>query len=125
MSILRPLRRSDRVPDKAYLNFIRSLECCVCANDRVMECGCIQQHSRTEAAHTGPHGIGSKSDDRTAIPLCCEHHREGLDSYHRLGPSLFQQIHGINIAATVAELNERFDAEAGRGTGVPDARVCL
>jgi hypothetical protein len=37
-----------------------------------------------EASHTGPHGIGQKSPDFSAIPLSAKHHRTGTDSYHRL-----------------------------------------
>ena len=34
-----------------------------------------------EAAHTGPHGLGQKSSDLSAIPLCRVHHR----AVHRCG----------------------------------------
>lgn len=114
MSILRPFRRADRKPDRDYLSFIRSHACCVCEDG--------EQRHVTEAAHTGPHAMGSKSGDRTAIPLCEIHHREGIDSYHRVGPWRFEQIHGVNIAQVVAVLNERYDAEHA---GVLNAREVI
>ena len=58
-----------------------------------------------EASHTGPHGIGQKSPDSSAIPLCAKHHRTGNDSYHRLGPRKFAQKHNLDIPAIVRRLN--------------------
>jgi hypothetical protein len=60
-----------------------------------------------EAAHTGPHGLGQKSPDSTAIPLCATHHRTGIDSYHRLGARKFAEIHNLDIRAIVAGLNAK------------------
>ena len=64
--------KSPRNP--RYLAWIRTQPCCVCGAKRGIE-----------ASHTGPHGIGQKSPDSSAIPLCAKHHRTGADSYHRLG----------------------------------------
>lgn len=131
MSLLRPNRRADRKPQTNYLDFIRDQAClvCVAAESRshsATNCGHstthIWQRSKTEASHTGPHGIGTKSDDRTAIPLCAIHHREGIDAYHRVGEKRFQQIHGINISETVASLNRLYELETGRGESVLNAR---
>jgi len=58
-----------------------------------------------EASHTGPHGIGQKSPDSSAIPLCAKHHRTGNDSYHRLGPRKFSKKHNLDIPAIVRRLN--------------------
>ena len=77
-----------------YLAWIRTQPCCVC--------GATQ---RIEASHTGPHGIGQKSPDSSAIPLCAKHHRTGADSYHRLGPRRFSQRHKLDIPAIVRRLN--------------------
>jgi hypothetical protein len=64
-----------------------------------------------EAAHTnalGPRGIGQKTSDFSAIPLCSAHHRESLDSYHRLGEKKFSHTHGIDLHGLVWELQNRF-----------------
>ena len=77
-----------------YLAWIRTQPCCVCGSKRGIE-----------ASHTGPHGLGQKSPDSSAIPLCRRHHRNGNDSYHRLGPRKFAEIHNLDIPAIVRRLN--------------------
>ena len=77
-----------------YLAWIRTQPCCVCGTKRAIE-----------ASHTGPHGLGQKSPDSSAIPLCPKHHRTGEDSYHRLGPRKFAQKHNLDIPAIVRKLN--------------------
>ena len=79
-----------------YLQWIRTLPCSVCRTTRAVE-----------AAHTGPHGLGQKSSDLSAIPLCARHHRIGDDSYHKLGPRKFALMHRLNIPAIVALLSEK------------------
>jgi hypothetical protein len=77
-----------------YLAWIRTQPCCVCGSKLSIE-----------ASHTGPHGLGQKSPDSSAIPLCAKHHRTGVDSYHRLGPRKFAETHDLNIPAIVRRLN--------------------
>jgi hypothetical protein len=77
-----------------YLAFIRSLPCAVCGTNRYIE-----------AAHTGSRGLGQKSSDFSAIPLCVEDHRTGPCSYHRLGPRKFAEVHRLDIPALVAQFN--------------------
>jgi len=79
-----------------YLQWIRTLPCSVCRTTRAVE-----------AAHTGPHGLSQKSSDWSAIPLCARHHRTGEDSYHKLGPRKFSEVHGLNIPAMVARLSAK------------------
>lgn len=82
--------------DRLYLAWIRTLSCVVCGRT-----------SGIEASHTGPHGLGQKSPDSSAIPLCYRHHRTGSDSYHRLGARRFAQVHNLDIPAIVGRLNLR------------------
>ncbi len=79
-----------------YLAWIRTLPCLVCGARRGIE-----------ASHTGPHGLGQKSPDSSAIPLCAKHHRTGNDSYHRLGARRFAEIHDLDIPAIVRRLNTK------------------
>jgi hypothetical protein len=79
-----------------YLAWIRTLPCLVCGGRR-----------RIEASHTGPHGLGQKSPDSSAIPLCVRHHRTGNDSYHKLGPREFAELHNLDIPAIVGRLNRK------------------
>lgn len=77
-----------------YLAWIRTQPCCVCGSKKFIE-----------ASHTGPHGIGQKSPDSSAIPLCAKHHRTGNESYHRMGPRKFSEKHKLDIPAIVRRLN--------------------
>ena len=79
-----------------YLQWIRTLPCSVCQTTRAVE-----------AAHTGPHGLSQKSSDLSAIPLCVTHHRTGDDSYHKLGPRKFAEVHQLNIRAIVWRLSAK------------------
>ena len=107
--------------DPAYLAWLHELPCVVCIGgmDRLMtwlrplQSAPIRQSSRTEAAHCGDRGMSQKAPDRTAIPLCCEHHREGRCSVHKMGKR-FWEYWGIDRDALIAFLNERFDALKAR-----------
>ena len=44
--------KTQPVRSKDYLDFVRNLPCVVCENFQV------QQKTKTEAAHTGAHGLG-------------------------------------------------------------------
>jgi len=95
------------VRSPAYLRWIRSLPCSVCRATRTVE-----------AAHTGPHGLGQKSSDLSAIPLCARHHRCGDDSYHRLGPRRFAEVHHLDIRVVVARLSAKPHIRVESGTFV-------
>jgi hypothetical protein len=98
----RPRRGPERDPD--YLAWIRTLPCAVCS--RVSGGATV-----IEAAHTnvlGPRGLGQKTTDFSAIPLCSGHHRENLDSYHLLGEKKFSHKHGIDLKELVRALRSRF-----------------
>jgi hypothetical protein len=96
------------VRNPGYLQWIRTLPCAVCRTTR-----------QIEAAHTGPHGISQKSSDLSAIPLCARHHRTGYDSYHKLGPRKFAEMHQLNIRGLVERLSAKpyIRVEAGRYVG--------
>jgi hypothetical protein len=100
--------RTKPVRNPAYLRWIRSLPCSIC-----------RTRWHIEAAHTGPHGMGQKSSDLSAIPLCARHHRTGNDSYHNLGPSKFAEMHRLSIREIVARLSakSRIRVESGSFVG--------
>ena len=95
------------VRNPGYLRWIRSLPCVVCRTTYAVE-----------AAHTGPHGLGQKSSDLSAIPLCGKHHRTRDDSYHRLGPRRFAEVHQLDIRAIVTRLSEKPFIRVESGTFV-------
>src|ERR1019366_3723974 len=62
-----------------------------------------------EAAHTnalGRRGMGQKTTDFSAIPLCSRHHRTNPDSYRVLGKNGFSN--GIDLKKLVLALKSRF-----------------
>jgi hypothetical protein len=63
--------------------------------------------------------LGQKSPDTSAIPLCPKHHRTGNDSYHKLGPRKFSDIHGLDIPEIVRRLSRKpiIRIEAGTFVG--------
>jgi hypothetical protein len=106
VSVRRKRSRKRRGPDRSqdYLAWIRTLPCAVCS--RVSGGATL-----VEAAHTnvlGPRGLGQKTTDFSAIPLCSGHHRENPDSYHRLGERWFAQVHQIRLPGLVQALNSHY-----------------
>lgn len=80
-------RYVKRVKDENYLRFIRQFPC--------VGCGFSGSWKRKiEAAHIGPHALGEKADDCTALPLCPECHRTGPKALHVIGPVDFQAVIG-------------------------------
>ena len=89
---LAPMPKPERNP--AYLRFIRTFPCVVCGG------GCW-----IEAAHFGAHGMGQKASDLDALPLCWEHHRNSLVSYHELGPAKFTLANRLDIEDLIGFFN--------------------
>ena len=92
-----------------YLAWIRTLPCAVCRRRPTI-------FLPIEAAHThalGPRGLGQKSSDFSAIPLCFWHHRADNDSYHVLGERRFAAAHGLDLLALVERLNAQFVEHCG------------
>jgi hypothetical protein len=100
------VKRKPGDVDKEYVAWIHSLKCCVpyCVThiDRA--------YARVEAHHAGDHGLAQRAPDRTCIPLCVWHHREGGDSIHRMG-SRFWGAHGLERDTLIAKLNAEYDAQ--------------
>jgi hypothetical protein len=97
--------------DLKHLQWIRTLPCVVCGSTRYVE-----------AAHTGPHGLGQKSADSTAIPLCIRHHRTGNDSYHKLGPRQFAEAHQLEISEILNALNAKPNIRVVAGVFIGNLR---
>jgi hypothetical protein len=67
-------QRHPRQHDNDYLDYIRSLPCCICGDNTSTE----PAHLRVGSVNDGkPYGaMQMKSSDRWALPLCGRHHRE-------------------------------------------------
>lgn len=140
MSILRPLRRSDRKPDQEFFAFVRGFPCVICwllewrrdgKPEQNIEALFVMrsrldvppQGSPTGAAHIGDGSTGVKCDDHDVAPLCkIQHHQEGKLSQHKLRKG-FWTYWKIDREKLVAEL--RADFECQRGVGVLDAREVI
>jgi len=98
------------VRDLNYRRWIQTLPCCVCFPHLLerLRLGMFSLSLKSEAAHSGPHGISIKASDLTCIPLCANHHRIAKDSYHELGPSFFEH-HGLDRLVLVKGLNEAYN----------------
>lgn len=91
--------------DPGYLHFIRTLPCACCDSRRGIE-----------AAHQGPHGMGQKASDLSAIPLCQLHHRRGPKAYHKLGPVAFAETHQLDVTGLIVRLNAAYELIQRRKT---------
>ena len=78
-----PEQRNQHSPprNEAYLHFLREQPCCVCgrtpADAHHPRIGFINSEDGTVVEGTGP-GMGQRSSDRWALPLCRDHHVELL-----------------------------------------------
>ncbi len=82
----RPIYKAEKpVRDPQYLKFLRKLPCILCFSSRTVE-----------AAHFGDRGMGQRSSDYDALPLCVKCHRIGPKSYHVLGGRRFLEVHKLN-----------------------------
>lgn len=68
MSISRTTKRQNREGDPAYLSWIGSLPCSIC-----------DSKPPNHAHHSTGAGMGTKSHDREAMPMCWRHHRDFHD----------------------------------------------
>lgn len=85
-----PRFRQPREYDDKYLNYIRSLPCCICHDNTSTEAA----HLRVGSVDDGKRytGMAEKSSDRWALPLCGRHHRE----QHAMNELEFWASYGIN-----------------------------
>ena len=90
----RPIYQKE-IPEvnPAYRRFIKRFPC--------VSCG---QTWGIDPCHTGPHGIGQKSSDKSCIPLCRKCHDE-FDS----GPALFAAAHGLDVPLLIEVFNRRWE----------------
>ncbi len=67
-------RRSSRARNRAHLGIVHTLPCWLAATDKRHRC-----QGPMEADHAGRRGMGQKSHDHEAIPLCQRAHRQRTD----------------------------------------------
>lgn len=89
--------------DSEYLKWIRRFPCIGCGGTR-----------RIEAMHTGPHGMGQKSADDTALPGCHSCHRTGPNALHKIGPVRFQEVHHLDFDALRTMFQHMYELKKGK-----------
>ena len=90
-----------REHDELYLAMIRAMPCAICGDNTATEAA----HLRVGSINDGkrPTGMGEKSSDKWAVPLCSKHHRE----QHSMNEREFWASYGIDPFALALHLNAR------------------
>ncbi len=89
--------------EKKRLNKIAELGCILCSEVYGFE------GTPSELHHVRRYGAVRSASP--VLALCPEHHRNGNDSFHRMGVHAWEDKHGI----TCEELLERQDKRLGKG----------
>ncbi len=76
-------QRDPRVECPAFLAFLRRKPCCACGAPAPSHAAHIR-FSDAAAGKINP-GIGAKSHDRRAVPLCADCHLDAPDAQHNVG----------------------------------------
>ena len=87
---VRPKSPAQKRPgkDPKHLANIRELPCCVCGAAPPSECHHVKQG-------TGERGMGLRSSDKWALPLCNEHHINGVERAGSRNEIAWFQARGI------------------------------
>jgi hypothetical protein len=109
-------QRDPRELDHDYIVWLHTQPCtaCVALN--------LAQKTRTEAAHPKfgiggrrrEFGLGERSHDRYAVPLCSGHHRLLKSAEHNRGQRRFWDELGIDVEQHAAALHATHQAESRR-----------
>lgn len=101
-------QRQPRIPNKAFLAFVRTKPCCVCGAPPKSHAA----HIRMASAEHGKRecGKGEKPSDRFTTPLCATCH---LLDQHRGSERDYWQREGKDPFAIAARLYALFEAERG------------
>ncbi len=95
----KPIRRKRTKPrrgplrDRAYMNWLKERDCCVCAKSAPWVKGHRQMGVQIDPAHTENNGMRSKGPDSSCAPLCrFPHHRE-----YDAGRKAFEMKYGVDM----------------------------
>lgn len=85
-----PDQRTPRQHDELYLRYIRRQPCCLCGEDTTVEAAHLRVGSINDGKASS--GMGEKSSDKWALPLCGRHHK----MQHAMNEREFWASFGIN-----------------------------
>jgi hypothetical protein len=94
-------QRNPRQLDPEYLDFIRSLPCCLCGDNVAVEAAHLRVGSINDDKRDT--GMAEKSSDKWALPLCGRHHKE----QHAMNEAEFWASYGINPFALAMTYHAR------------------
>lgn len=84
--------------DKKYIEWIKSLNCCCC--------GARNEFSDPHHVNKKGHGgVGTKANDRRAVPLCHHHHT----IVHQEGRNTFEQKFCVVFEEIITGLNSYYE----------------
>lgn len=89
-------RRFPNREDPAYLDYLRSLPCLICARDG------MRQEYRTTPHHWPTKNNGGH--DHEAVPLCGDGVRGHHGLFHQIGVKSFESRYELNLKAEAARL---------------------
>lgn len=94
------IREPEQIRSPSHLAWVRG-HCCAIAGKSGHICeGRMEAHHVREGSNGG---MGMKSDDSDAVPLCAEGHALG----HRIGWQSFQRVYLVNLPSIAADLWKR------------------
>jgi len=105
--VLKSQPKPKRIEDPDYLEWIESLSCMLCGR-----AGAGFKEGKSDAHHIPPKGHGTmagKCDDKRAVPLCNDQHRE----YHQIGRDTFADKYGLAYEAIIEGLNALYEEQGG------------
>lgn len=88
--------KPERIRSRAHLDFIKQLQCVACACEGRVTHGCDPAH----VSFLQPRGIGQKTSDANAVPLCRTHH----DEQHATNERLWWARLGVDVRGLAGEL---------------------
>jgi hypothetical protein len=94
------MERRPREHDDRYLDFIRQQRCCLCGTEPAEPAHLRMGSINDDKPHTG---MGEKSSDRWALPLCRRHHV----MQHTMNESEFWASFGVDPVALAMHMHAR------------------
>jgi len=87
-----PNFRQPRAEDPEYLKYIRQQPCCICGENTTVEAAHLRVGYIAASVPKRATGMGEKSSDKWALPLCGKHHRE----QHTMNEREFWSRYGLD-----------------------------
>tara|TARA_R100000951_G_scaffold77684_1_gene65561 strand:- start:156 stop:485 length:330 start_codon:yes stop_codon:yes gene_type:complete len=77
---LKPIIKQKKIKNKKFLEYVSNQECCLSSYSTYPCNGNVQAHHLLKP-YEGARGMGMRSSDNNAVPLCYSHHAQLHDSF--------------------------------------------